>query len=107
MDHLPRVARMALVGKVVTDTADAVAAPPSQSPTARCSQALTRTKRACAQLQLPMRHGGMGLHRPSAAEGSAAFLSSAATTNVAMTGAPELFRPFDGPAGAGLRQKWS
>ena len=49
-----------------------------------------------------MRHGGMGLHRLSPAEGSAAFLSSAALTNVAMTGAPEQFRPFDGPAGAGL-----
>ena len=29
------------------------------------------------------------------------------TNAVAMTGAPEQFRPFDGPAGAGLRQEWS
>ena len=48
-----------------------------------------------------------GLHCLSRAEGSAAFLSSAALANVAMTGAPEQFRPFDGPAGAGLRQEWS
>ena len=54
-----------------------------------------------------MRHGGMRRHRLSPAEGSAAFLSSAALTNVAMTGAPEQFRPFDGPAAAGLRQEWS
>ena len=47
-----------------------------------------------------------GLHCLSRAEGSAAFLSSAALANVAMTGAPEQFRPFDGPAGAGLRQEW-
>ena len=49
----------------------------------------------------------MGLRRLSPAEGSAAFLSSAALANVAMIGAPEQFRPFDGPAGAGIRQEWS
>ena len=46
-----------------------------------------------------MRHGGP-------AEGSAAFLSSAVLANVAMIGAPEQIRPFDGLAGAGLRQEW-
>ena len=51
-----------------------------------------------------MRHGGMGLHCLSPAEG---FSASAALANVAMTGAPEQFRPFDGPAGAGLRQESS
>ena len=35
-----------------------------------------------------MRHAGMGLHHLSPAEGSAAFLSSAALTHVAMEGAP-------------------
>ena len=54
-----------------------------------------------------MRYRGMGLHRLSPDEGFAAFLSSAALTNVAMTGALEQFRSFDGPAGAGLRQEWS
>ena len=49
----------------------------------------------------------MALHRVSPAERSAAFLSSAALTNVTMTSASDLFRPFDGPAGAGLRQEWS
>ena len=49
-------------------------------------------KRARAQLEPPMRHGGMGLHRLSPAEGSAggtAFLSSAALANVTLTGAQE------------------
>ena len=80
--------------------------PPWQSATARCSRAPTRTN-ARAQLKLPMRHGGMGLHRLSPAEGSAAFLSSAALANVAMIGAPEQFWPFDGSASASLRQEWS
>ena len=59
--------------------------------------------RARAQLELPMRHGGMGLHRLSPVEGSAAFLSTAALTNVAM--APQSsFGPLMGqPAQASAR----
>ena len=91
---------MALVGKAVIDTADAVA--DAALAIGNCqvqpgSHADTRARS----------WSGMGLHRLSPAEGSAAFLSSAALANVAMIGAPEQFRPFDGPAGAGLRQEWS
>ena len=105
--HLPRVARMALVGKAVTDTADVVADAALAIGHCQVQPGSDEDKRARAQLQLPMRHGGMGLHRLSATEASAAFLSSAALTNVTMTSASDLFRPFDGPAGAGLRQEWS
>ena len=59
-----------------------------------------------AQLELPMRHGGMGLHRLSTAKGFAAFLSSAALTHVAMESAPAQFGPSKGPTGEGLRQEW-
>ena len=48
----------------------------------------------------------MGLHRLSPAEGSAAFLSSAALAHVAMEGAPAPFHPFNGPNGEGLRKEW-
>ena len=91
---------MALVGKAVIDTADAVA--DAALAIGNCqvqpgSHADTRARS----------WSGMGLHRLSPAEGSAAFLSSAALANVAMIGAPEQFRPFDGPASAGLCQEWS
>ena len=54
-----------------------------------------------------MRNGRMGFQRLSPAEGSAAFLSSAALTKVVLTGASEQFRPCVGPAGAGLCHEWS
>ena len=54
-------------------------------------------KRARTQLELPMGHGGRGLHRLSPVEFSAVLLSSAALANVAITGAPDQPRPFDGP----------
>ena len=55
--HLPRVARMALVGKAVTDTADAtLAIGPCQ-----VQPGSDEGTRARAQLELPMCHGGMGL----------------------------------------------
>ena len=92
------------VGKDVTDTADVVADAALVIGHCQVQPSSDEDTRARAQLELPMRHGGMGLHRLSPAEGPAAFLSSAVLTNVAMTGAPEQFRPFDGPAGAGLRQ---
>ena len=98
---------MAPMGKVITDTADAVADAALAIGNCQVQPGSDADKRACAQLELPIRHGGMGLHRLSPAEGSAAFLSSAALANVAMIGAPEQFRPLHGPAGAGLRQEWS
>ena len=88
--HLPRVARMALVGKAVTDTADVVADAALAIGHCQVQPGSGEDKRARAQLEQPMRHGGMGLHRLSPAEGSAAFLSLAALTNVAMTGASSL-----------------
>ena len=69
---------MALVGKSVTDTADAVADAALAISNCQVQTGSDEDKRAHAQLELPMRHGGMGLHRLSPAEGSAAFLSSAA-----------------------------
>ena len=105
--HLPWVARMALVGKAATDTADAVANAALAIGSYQVLPGSDADKRARAQLELPMRHSGMGPHRLSSADGSAAFLSSAARAHVAMIGTPEQFRPFDGPAGAGLRQEWS
>ena len=103
---------MALVGKAVPDTADAVddaALSDAALSIGHCQvqPGFDEDTRARAQLELPMRHGGMGLHRLFPAEGSAGFLSSAAVTNVAMTGAPEQFRPFDGLDGAGIPQEWS
>ena len=105
--HLPRVARKALVVKAVTDTADAVADAALAIGHCQVQPDSDEHKRARVQLQLPIRHGGMGRRRLSPAEGSAAFLSSAALANVGMTGAPGQFGPFDGLAGAGLRQEWS
>ena len=89
---------MELMGKAVPNTADAVA--DSALAIGHCQVQPGSDEDKCArpQLELPMRHGGIGLHRLSRAEGSAAFLSSAALANVAMTGAPEQFRPFDEPS---------
>ena len=100
--HLPRVARIALVGKAATNTADAVADAALAIGNCQVQPGSDADKSARAQLELPMRHGGMGLHRLSPAEGFSAILSSVALVNVAMIGAPEQFRPFDGPAGNGL-----
>ena len=86
------------MGKAVTDTADTVADAALAIGHCQVQPGSDDDNRARAQLELPMRHRGMGLHRLSPAEGSAAFLSSAALTNVAMTGAPEQCRPFDAPA---------
>ena len=76
--HLPRVARKELVLKAVTDTADAVADAALAIGGCQVHPGSEEGKRARAQLELPMRHGGMGLHRMPPAECSAAFLSSAA-----------------------------
>ena len=76
--HLPRVARKELVLKAVTDTADAVADAALAIGGCQVHPGSEEDKRARAQLELPMRHGGMGLHRMPPAECSAAFLSSAA-----------------------------
>ena len=94
---------MALVGQAVTDTAEAVTDAAFTIGNYQVQPGFDEDKPARAQLELPMRNGGTGLHRLSPAERSTAFLSSAALTKLAMIGAPEQFRPFDGPAVAGLR----
>ena len=102
--HLPQVERTALVGKAVTETADAVADAALAIGNCQVQPSSDADKRVRAQLELPMRHCGMGLHRLSSGEGSAAFLSSATLANVAMIAVPEQFRPFDGlPAQASSR----
>ena len=97
---------MALAGKAVTDTADVAADAALAIGHCQVQPGSDEDKRARA---VGAAHAprGIGLHRLSPAEGSAAFLSSAALTNVEMTGAPEQFRPLDGSAGAGLRQERS
>ena len=104
--HLPCVARWELVTEAVRSTArrmaDAALALAQCTPTAGSQEDLS----ARAQLELPMRHGGMGLHRLSPAQGMAAFLASAVPVHVAMVRTPPQFRPFDGPAGPRMREEW-
>jgi hypothetical protein len=58
------------------------------------------------QLTLPLRHGGLGLAHTGQEEDDAEYLSSVATTQLAMHHGPAEFRPFDGPSGAQLRPQW-
>jgi hypothetical protein len=60
-----------------------------------------------AQMTLPFRHGGLSLSCTSPAEGSAAYLSAAASAHKAMLNGPEAFQPFDGPSGVQLRTQWA
>ena len=87
--NLPRVVRMALVHKAVTDTADAVAKAALSSRGNQVQRGSDEDKRTRAQLEMPMRFGGMGLQRMPPAEGAAACCPSAALANVAMVGASE------------------
>ena len=65
---------MALVGKAVTDTADAVADAALAISHCQVQPGSDEDKRARAQLELRMRHWGMGLHRLSPAEGLSCLL---------------------------------
>ena len=105
--HFSPVTHMALVGKAVSDTADAAADAALAIEYYEVQPSSDVDPRARAQLELHMREGGTGLHRLFHVEGSAAFLSSAALANVAMIGAPEQFQRFDGPSGVGVRLEWS
>jgi hypothetical protein len=58
------------------------------------------------QLTLPIRHGGLGLAHTSPEEGDAAYLSTVATTQLAMWHGLIEFCPFVGPSGAQLRLRW-
>jgi hypothetical protein len=103
--HLPRVARWAQVENALTDTPNAVADAALKIGQCQVQPGSATDRGARVQLELPMRHGGKVLHRLSPAEGSEAFLSSAALTNVAIAKAPEQFRPVDGPADMGSPQE--
>jgi hypothetical protein len=99
--HLPRGCRWEHVGPTVqsaenkaVDCAFAIAAHP-------CTNGPLTD-----QITLPLRHSGLGFARNSPAEGDAAYLAAAATTQLAMRGGPTLFRPFNEPSGEQLRSLW-
>ena len=58
------------------------------------------------QLLLPIRHGGFGLPCSSELGAKAAFLSGAASAQLVMKDAPQMFRPFDGPNRAAFPASW-
>ena len=59
-----------------------------------------------AQMLLPVRHGGFDLRVFTELDATAAFLSGAAAAQLVMAEAPQMYRPFDGPAVAQLRTDW-
>jgi hypothetical protein len=58
------------------------------------------------QLRLPIRHAGFGLPRASELGAQAAFLSGAASAQLVMQDAPQMFRPFDGPDREDFLTSW-
>ena len=68
--HLPWVVRRALVGKAVTDTADAVTDAALAISNCQVQQDADEDEREHAQLELPMRHRRMGPHRLPPVEGA-------------------------------------
>jgi hypothetical protein len=63
-----------------------------------------------AQITLPRRLGGLGVHLMTDSDGAAcdaAFLSAAALTRAAVRGGSELFDPFKGVCGAALAEMWT
>jgi hypothetical protein len=62
-----------------------------------------------AQLTLPLRFGGFGLHVTTTLEANAAVLAAASTAEVAMHSAPAPFRPFHpgSPICASLMRQWA
>ena len=62
--------------------------------------------RALEQLLLPIRHAGFGLPSSSELAAKAAFLSGAASAQLVMQDAPQMFRPFDGPHRGALTASW-
>ena len=61
---------------------------------------------ALEQLLLPIRHAGFGLPSSSGLGAQAAFLSGAASAQLVMKDAPQMFRPFDGPNREALQTSW-
>ncbi|NJN00175.1 MAG: hypothetical protein HC793_00355 [Aquincola sp.] len=62
--------------------------------------------RALEQMLLPIRHAGFGLPSSSALGAQAAFLSGAASAQLVMKDAPQMFRPFDGPNREAFLTSW-
>ena len=63
-----------------------------------------------AQISLPVRLGGLGVHLMSDCDGAAcgtAFLAAAALTHRAVSGGSEHFDPFKGASGNQLAAMWS
>lgn len=101
LDHLARTSQWAFISAALAlaenKTAEAV------------SKLVKRPLQDCiatGQLTLPLRLGGVGLRVMSELEAGAAFLSAAAMTEAAMRTGPTQYRPFAGPATAGLAQAW-
>jgi len=62
---------------------------------------------AIAQLSLPVRLGGCGLHHTRHQGATAAYLAAAALAHVALTGAAAALRPFDGDRAPQLKAAWA
>ena len=62
--------------------------------------------RTLEQLLLPIRHAGFGLPCSSELGAKVAFLSGAASAQMVMKDASQMFRPFDGPSRAAFAASW-
>ena len=61
---------------------------------------------ALKQLRLPIRHAGFGLPASSEHGAQVAFLAGAASAQLVMKDAPQMFRPFDGPNREAFQTSW-
>ena len=72
----------------------------------KCSDAQVDT----AQISLPVRLGGLGVHLMSYEDGAAcdaAYLAAAALAHCAVRGSSEHFDPFKGASGELLAEMWT
>ena len=99
--HLPRTAPWAVVGDAVQRVENRVAEAAFQI-MQRPNESILRA----GQLTLPLRLGGMGLRLTSERGAQAAYLSSAALAEAALSAAPQQFRPFAGPTAPKLIETW-
>jgi hypothetical protein len=99
--HLPRGCRWEHVGPAVLR---------AESKAVDCAFAIVALPRhdgtPTDQSTLPLRHGGLGLARTDPAVADAAYLSAAATTQLAMRSGPEAYQPFHGPSAEELTPLW-
>ena len=96
--HLP-VARWSVVEGAMSAAADAIADTALQIGNCQVSPGSEDDMYARAQLQLPMRHGGMGLHRLSPAEGSAASSHQRRSPMLPWRALRHNFAPSTAPSG--------